>query len=448
MKVIILAGGKSERISPFSEKPLLKFCGKPLIIHQVELLQGAGLKDFIVVGSASNLSRLKEYCQEFQNKNAGVNFEYFEQIHDDGSAGALKSIGEESLEDDVLIISSNDILEESAFEKMMSSIKENPGVSVILGQQIEKYFPGGYLLVNEQMELQKIVEKPGEGKEPSDLINIVLHYHPSGKELMEYVNKAKSEVDDIYETALQEIMNAGKKIKVCRYQGKWQPIKYPWHIYDAARMLFEKEVKRRGGNLQSGDLKKADSAVIKGEVIIEEGVKIMENAVIRGPVYLGKGCVVANNALVRESFLAEGCVAGFTTEIARSYLGRDVWTHSNYIGDSVIGNNVSFGAGANTGNLRLDEGNVGVRIKGVKVDSGRQKLGLIAGDNIRVGINVSFMPGVKVGGGTMIGGGVTINEDIGENKFVCAEKNQLVIKENNCAVTKSRDELMGKLGKS
>lgn len=448
MKVIILAGGKSERISPFTEKPLLKFCGKTLIIHQVELLKMAGLKDFIIVGSAGNLGRIKEQCEEFQVKNSELSFEYFEQIHKDGSAGALKSIAAESLQEDVLIISSNDILEGEAFEKMMLSIKENPGMSVILGQQIEKYFPGGYLLVNEQMELQKIVEKPGEGKEPSDLINIILHYHPNGVELLEFVNKAKSEVDDIYETALQMMIEGGQKIKVCRYQGKWQPIKYPWHIYDAAKMLFEKEVKMRGANLQAGDWSKADSAVIKGAVIIEDGVKIMENAVVSGPAYLGKGCVVANNALVRESFLGEGCVAGYSTEIARSYLGRQVWTHSNYIGDSVIGNNVSFGAGTNTGNLRLDEGNVGVRIKGEKIDSGRQKLGLIAGDNIRMGINVSLMPGIKVGGGTMIGGGVTINEDIGENKFVCAGKNQLVIKENICPVLENRGKLMEKLSKS
>lgn len=444
MKVVILAGGKSERINPFKEKPLLKFCGKTLIIHQIELLKAAGWKDFILVGSGENLNKLKECAEDFKKANKEVKFEYFEQIHDDGSAGALKSIAKESLNDDVLIISSNDILEASAFEGMMSTIKQNPGMSVILGQQIKKYFPGGYLLINEQMELQKIVEKPGKGNEPSDLINIVLHYHPSGQELMGFVSKAASSVDDIYETALQNMIEAGKKIKVCAYQGAWQPIKYPWHIYDAAKMLFQKEWKMRDGKI-SGEFQKADSAVVKGEVIIEEGVKIMENAVVSGPAYLGKGCVVANNALVRESFLEEGCVAGYSTEIARSYLGKQVWTHSNYLGDSIIGNNVSFGAGTNTANLRLDEGNIGVRIKGEKVDSGRQKLGLIAGDNIRVGINVSLMPGVKVGNNTMIGGGVTINEDIGENKFVCAEKGNLVIKENICSIEENRGKLMEKL---
>jgi NDP-sugar pyrophosphorylase family protein len=444
MKVIILAGGKSERISPFKEKPLLKFCGKTLLIHQVELLEEAGWKNFIVVGSSNNLEKLKENAEVFKQDNPGVNFEYFEQIHDDGSAGALKSIAKESLNDDILIISSNDILEANAFAGMMSSIKENPGMSVILGQKITKYFPGGYLLINEQMELKKIVEKPGEGNEPSDLINIVLHYHPNGQELMEFVEKAASEVDDIYETALQNMIAAGKKIKVCAYQGAWQPIKYPWHIYQAAKMLFEKELKKRGSKLPS-DLNKAESAVIKGEVIIEDGVKIMENAVVSGPAYLGKGCVVANNALVRESFLEEGCVAGYSTEIARSYLGKQVWTHSNYLGDSIIGNNVSFGAGTNTANLRLDEGNVGVRIKGEKIDSGMQKLGLIAGDNIRMGINISLMPGIKIGGNTMIGGGVTVNEDIGENKFVCAEKGGLVIKENVCSIEENRGKLMEKL---
>ena len=60
--------------------------------------------------------------------------------------------------------------------------------------------------------------------------------------------------------------------------------------------------------------------------------------------------------------------------------------------DSIIGNNCGFGAGAICANLRLDE---------KKIEE-TNKLGAILGDNIRIGVNTSLMPGVKIGSNTMI----------------------------------------------
>ena len=462
MKIVLLAGGKSERIKPFYEKPLLKFCGKTLIRHQLEILFEAGGRDFLIIGSPNNIEEIKAEGEKFVAANDGTRVDTGMQQIDHGSAGALKSIALEKYFDSdgadkgVLIVSSNDILELSAYTGLLETVEKNPGHSAIVGQKISSYFPGGYLMINDKNDLQKIVEKPGIGNEPSDLINIVVHYHPSAKMLMNFVNDAHSEHDDIYETALDNMLRAGLIIKVSHYLGKWQPIKYPWHIYDAAKMLFEKELRWRGRqiaasagtSLIAADLVKAESAVIKGDVIIESGVKILENAVVAGPAYLGKGTLVANNALVRESFLGEGCVAGYTTEIARSYLAGQVWTHSNYLGDSVIGENVSFGAGTVTGNLRLDEQNVKVKVKDQKVDTGRQKVGLFCGDRVRVGINVSLMPGVKVGSDSMIGAGLVIAEDIEEKKFVTGEKGGLVIKDNVATMAGGREKLMEKLNQS
>ncbi len=453
MKIVILAGGKSERIKPFHEKPLLKFCGKTLIRHQLEILYEAGGRDFLIIGSEKNQVQLRAEAEKFALEEQGVRVDFAVQTIDDGSAGALKSVDTPKFYSDgrdqgVLIVSSNDILELTAYTALLNVVEKYPDRSVIVGQQVKSYFPGGYLMINSNDELLKIVEKPGPGNEPSDLINIVVHYHPSAVKLMEFVGKAVSQTDDIYETALDDMIDAGHRIMVAHYSGKWQPVKYPWHIYDAAKMLFEKEVRgrvRMGRLLVAGDLEKASSAVIKGEVIIEEGVKIFENAVVAGPAYIGPGAVVANNALVRESFIGEGSVAGFTTEIARSFLGDRVWTHSNYIGDSVIGSNVSFGAGTVTGNLRLDEANVKIFIKDQKVDSGRQKIGLLAGDDIRVGINVSFIPGVKIGSGSMIGAGLIVSRDIEEKKFVSVENGDILVKENLMEISNNRQELMSKL---
>ena len=165
----------------------------------------------------------------------------------------------------------------------------------------------------------------------------------------------------------------------------------------------------------------AKSAKISGDVYIEDNVKVFDNAVIQGPAYIGAGTVIGNNAFVRESHIGQNCVIGFGSEVALSYIGNDVWLHNNYIGDSVIGNDAAFGAGAVTGNYRLDGGNVKVSAREGKMDTGRNKLGLIAGDHVRVGINTSFMPGVKVGANSFVGAGIMVSEDIPEGSFVRGE---------------------------
>lgn len=52
MKVVVLAAGRGERLSPYTDdipKPLVTLRGKPLIEHVISSCRDAGLKEFIVV---------------------------------------------------------------------------------------------------------------------------------------------------------------------------------------------------------------------------------------------------------------------------------------------------------------------------------------------------------------------------------------------------------------
>ena len=59
-----------------------------------------------------------------------------------------------------------------------------------------------------------------------------------------------------------------------------------------------------------------------------------------------------------------------------------------------------------------------VEIKGKKIDTGRRKLGVIMGDDVQTGINVSLMPGVKVGSGAWIAPGLSVYEDVKSGAFL------------------------------
>lgn len=435
MKTLLLAAGRSRRVKPIEDKNFLKFFGYTLIEHQLMRLQCAGFTDILLVGGEHNLERLKEIAAKQVAQNPDSKIQVLEQKNlEEGMAGAILTVEEAVGDDDLFIVSSNDMVEVTAFEAMKKA-SEGEASSYLLAYKVEEYFPGGYLQTEEDRILS-IIEKPEPGEEPSNLVNVVLHLHKNPKALFELLKKTHSDRDDRYEAAMDQLMKE-RIFEAVEYTDHWQPIKHPWHILD----LMEHALNRRKRSIHpSAEI--AETAVIKGEVVIEEGVKVFDHATIVGPAYIGKNTVVANNALVRQSMIGENCVIGYSTEVARSFIGDECWFHTNYVGDTVMGNNVSFGAGAICANLRLDE----KEIVSAGHSTGRNKLGPILGDKIRVGVQTSLMPGVRIGSNTMITSGLVIAEDIEAGKFVSGGKIELTIKDNKAVLDeKARDEMKGKL---
>ena len=160
---------------------------------------------------------------------------------------------------------------------------------------MKSYYPGGCLVVDENSELQLIIEKPGKGMEPSNLVNVMVHLHTDPKKLLQYADGVESRRDDVYECALDAMVRDKNKIKVVPYAGFWTAIKYPWHIFTVVRRFLDES---EGYISPSANI--SDKAVIEGKVIMSDNVRVFENAVIRGPVYIGPNSVIGNGSLVRD----------------------------------------------------------------------------------------------------------------------------------------------------
>jgi bifunctional UDP-N-acetylglucosamine pyrophosphorylase/glucosamine-1-phosphate N-acetyltransferase len=59
-----------------------------------------------------------------------------------------------------------------------------------------------------------------------------------------------------------------------------------------------------------------------------------------------------------------------------------------------------------------------MNIKGIRVDSGYRKLGAVVGDNAQTGINVSLLPGIKIGSGAWISPGLIVQDDVPSGYFL------------------------------
>ena len=413
MKVVFLCGGIGKRMFPITEdKFLLDFLGKTLLEHQMETAKEVGLKQFLVIGNPRNI----EQIEQITRRTSGVKVELALQRQSLGIADALKS-AEPFLDRDIVVVNPNDVFTVSAYTRLLQESRRNSAASYVLGYKVKDYFPGGYLAIGSTNELKHIVEKPKPGEEPSHLVNVLIHLHTKPKKILEYIENVQTTRDDVYECALDNLVKDGYKIRVVPYADFWAPVKYPWHIFEVVKYFLDTSQPQISASAFI-----SEKATIEGKVIIGDNVRVLENAVIRGPVYIGPNSIIGNNALVRDySHIGADCVVGYCTEVKGSYISDGGWFHSSYIGDSIIGKGCSFGAGTILANFRFDEQNISVRVADEAINTGRDKLGAIVGDNCKTGVNVSIMPGTRIGPNSIVSSHVCLMKDLEPGKMILAE---------------------------
>jgi len=419
MQTLLLVAGRSRRFWPLAEKSLVPIAGKTLLAHQIERLRAGGCRDIILVNGKHNLRetrRLFPGIRTIEQKDL-----------EKGMQGALLS-ALPKIKGPVMIVGGNDVVEPEAYAALLKAASRKGVDGAILAQKVRRYFPGGYLTV-QRGRVTDIVEKPGEGNEPSKLVNIVAHVHNEPASLLAELRRASSHRDDGYERALARVFKEKRYVAV-PYTGIWQAVKYPWHLLNLLPLFLNEITAPRIAK----SARIHETAVVEGNVVIEEGVRILPHAAVVGPCVIGRDSIVGNGALVRGSSVGERCVVGFGSEVKGSILMDDVWTHMTYIGDSVIGSNVSFGGGCVTGNFRLDEGEIASRVGGESVGTGLAKFGTVIGAHTRLGIQVGTNPGVKIGGGSFVAGGTFVTEDVPEKSFVAVKEGKVVVKKNRTEV--------------
>ena len=316
MKVVVLAAGRSSRMKPIEDKNFLEFLGKPLIAHQLDALITAGFKEILVIGGDHNLERIRKAMGNPANgagrqQATGVRISFKEQENLDlGMAGAILSAEKWIKKEPFFAVSANDVLDGDAYSAMVRQAHHDTGS--MLAYKVSKYFPGGYLKVSSKGLIKGIIEKPGEGKEPSKLVNIVVHYHPNPEVLIEELKKVRTDRDDRYECALQSLFDKVVHYKAVPYAGFWQPIKYPWHVVSLMNYFLSGIKSHRAAKVEV-----AKTAVIKGEVYLEDGVKVLDNAVIQGPAYIGKNSVIGNRSVVTKDIPQNSIAVGNPAKVIR-----------------------------------------------------------------------------------------------------------------------------------
>lgn len=408
--ILLLSGGDSSRFWPLKEKNLTTFLGKTLIEHQINELIPL-TNNLIIVTNEREKEEMDKIAGGIKTESIKIEVIIQKNI-EEGQAGAVLS-AKGKVEGEVLILNGNDLFDFSVLQDIFKLGSEDKKDFVFLARKVNEYFPGGYLELDGE-KIINIVEKPDPDKVPSNIVKLVVDYFSDFGLLVKALEHTSTKDDDWYEKGLGYIISKSKSVSFIPYEGVWYTIKYPWHILDMNSYFLSKI---KSSNI-SKNVQIAKTAVIEGPVHIEDNVKIGDFAKIVGPCFIGEGTIIGDFSLVRSSNIGKHSLIGGYSEVTRSYLGEGVMLHRNYVGDSILADNVLMGAGAVTANFRFDEKTVNSIVKEKKIDTGRQKMGAIIGARSKIGVHCTIIPGVKIGSGSFISPHTLVNEDVEDNIFL------------------------------
>ncbi len=169
----------------------------------------------------------------------------------------------------------------------------------------------------------------------------------------------------------------------------------PWNIVNDLDTILLNKIKQLSSDYKiEGNTAIHKTAVIeqgvilKGTIIISENVYIGAHAYLRGPILLGKSVKIGPGSEIKQAFISDN------TAVA----------HFNYIGNSLIGQNINFEAGsicANHYNERKIK-NISVVYKDNIINTHSDKFGSLLGDNSRVGANAVLSPGTILEKNTIV----------------------------------------------
>lgn len=400
----MLAAGKGERMWPLTEtrpKHLLPVGGVSVIERTLKGLVKAGISEIVLVVNY-RAEMVKSSLHE--GREIGCRIEYVNQRKLGGTGDALKACrrlveGEERF----LTIYGDDYYEEDAIVRFLKRGKESSDIT-IGAAQVEDSSQFGSLDIKKGL-VSSIREKAERGR---GKVNAGVYLFNG--EVFSAIEKTTRSGRGEYELtdSLKLLIRQGKRIKVFPLERReWLGLSYPWDLLEANRLALDKQVPLVKGEVEDG-------VRIRGSASIGIGCRVKSGSYLEGPIFVDEDASIGPNSYLRPyTSIGKKAKVGSGCEVKNSILMDEVKVpHLSYIGDSIVGQGSSLGAGTITANLRFDNAGVTSRVKGKRVDSGRRKLGAVLGDYVQAGINVSLLPGVKVGSRAWLGPGVVVQRDV------------------------------------
>jgi len=331
MKALILVGGFGTRLRPLTltlPKPLVPFCNKPMIEHQIMALAEAGVTDIVLAVNYRPEVMVKQ-LQKFEVEyNIKIHFSV--ETEPLGTAGPL-ALAREILgkDDSCFFVLNSDIVCPFPFKQMLEFHKKHGKEGSILVTRVEEPSKYGVIVCKPSTEgqIESFVEKPKVFV--SNKINAGIYiFNPAILKRIEL--KPTSIEKEIFPK-----MATDGELFAMDLKGYWMDVGQPKDFLTGIGLHLSHVAKTNPEHLAKGDC-------IVGHVLIDPSAKIGKgcrigpdvnigaNVVIEDGVRLSKCCIMDNsvvkaNSWIGNSIIGWSCTIGRWTRLEGvTVLGEDV----------------------------------------------------------------------------------------------------------------------------
>ena len=308
---------------------MLPIANKPMLLHGLEHLKNAGIKDIAII-----LGPIKEGVVETLGDGSkhGVKITYIDQPEPKGLAHAV-AISEDYLRGEPFVMYLGDNLLKQGVQPLVELYKE--GYDCVVGAtEVRNPSSYGVVVFNKKGVVERFVEKPKEAISNWALIGVYVF----NDTVFDAVKKIKPswrgelEITDTIQTLLTD----GARVTVQKVEGWWKDTGRPEDLLEANQLCL--------GDMEPYNHGKVDEfATINSRVGIGEGTVIHERTTIRGPAVVGCNCVIGPS-----TYIGPYTSIGDNSMILNTEIENTIIMEGTYIDcgrrivDSIIGRNVEI----------------------------------------------------------------------------------------------------------
>ncbi|KAL2113244.1 hypothetical protein VUR80DRAFT_4769 [Thermomyces stellatus] len=337
MKALILVGGFGTRLRPLTltlPKPLVEFCNRPMILHQIEALAEAGVTDIVLaVNYRPEMmeSRLREYEKEY-----GVNITFSVETEPLDTAGPLK-LAEQTLrkDDEPFFVLNSDVICDFPFVELAQFHRNHGKEGTIVVTKVEE--PSKYGVVvhkpGHATLIDRFVEKP---------VQFVGNRINAG---MYILNTSVLDRIELRPTSIEKevfpAMVKDSQLHSFDLEGFWMDVGQPKDFLTGT-CLYLSSLTKRGSKALTPP---SEPYVHGGNVLIDPTAKIGANCRIGPNVVIGPGvvvgdgvrlqrCVLLKNAKVKDHAWIKSTIVGWESTVGK-------WARLENV--TVLGDDVTIG---------------------------------------------------------------------------------------------------------
>ncbi|MBS7644676.1 MAG: NDP-sugar synthase [Candidatus Bathyarchaeia archaeon] len=389
LRVIIPVGGLAKRLMPLTaetSKACVRLVNMPLISIAILGLARQGVRHFIFgVKGYRNYKDLFDLFGEgfgFSAKygiHPRLHIKYQPNVEDYGSADSVRiNVGYYDVRDPVFGVQGDNIFDLD-LQELLDYHRERGGIATICLKRVGDVEGYGIAEVDEEMRIQRFVEKPSREEVPSNLANTGLYlFSPQIREVME-----SSEVQEIMARRgrldfgydfIPHLLETGHEVYGYIIEKGWydvgSPERYLEAMYDllrgrleflsdfGGRISVDERIWIQGESPESLARRREIIEMIRaGKIEVEEPVLIGRHCQIGEGVKISNSCIdnytiIGEGAVIRDSAIMDRVRIGEGAEVSDSIIGRHTTVNSTHIQPtrissvSAVGDDVQVDAGS------------------------------------------------------------------------------------------------------